>query len=191
MTLGQKAMNAFFQSVTVRTAGFSAIDQGKLTDGSKLLSIILMFVGASPASTGGGAKTTTVCLLLLVAHATVRGRREVNVFGRSLAVTLVRTAICILLVNMSLLLGGTLILSVTEVGKGFTLIDLMYEAVSALSTVGLTAAGTPGFSMPGKLLLILYMYFGRVGPMTIMLVLSGKQKDNATMHYPEEHLLVG
>ena len=191
LPLGQKLMNAFFQSVTVRTAGFSAIDQAKLTDGSKLLSVILMFIGASPASTGGGAKTTTVCLLLLVAHATVRGRREINVFGRSLAVMLVRTAICILLVNMSLLLGGTLILSVTEAGKGFSLIDLMYETVSALSTVGLTAAGTPKFSRAGRLMLILYMYFGRVGPMTIMLVLSGRQKDQAMVRYPEEHLLIG
>jgi len=191
LQLGQKLMNAFFQSVTVRTAGFSAIDQAKLTDGSKLLSVILMFIGASPASTGGGAKTTTVCLLLLVAVATVRGRQEINAFGRSLAVTLVRTAICILLVNISLLLGGTLILSVTESGKSFSLIDLMYETVSALSTVGLTAAGTPRFSRAGQALLMLYMYFGRVGPMTIMLVLSGKQEKQAKARYPEENLLIG
>lgn len=191
-TWRQQLMNAFFQSVTTRTAGFATIDQAKLTDGSKLVSVILMFIGASPASTGGGVKTTTLCLLLLVAHATVRGRREVHAYGRSLSVSLVRTAICILLVNLSLLLVGTLILTVTEAGKGFSLVDLMYETVSALSTVGLTTVGTPKLSLPGKILLILYMYCGRVGPMAIMLVLSGRhQRESNAVRYPEEHLLIG
>ena len=189
--LGKQMLDAFFQSVTVRTAGFSAVDQGKLTDGSKLLSVMLMFIGASPASTGGGAKTTTVSLLLMVVYATVRGQKEINAFGRSLSVALVRTAICIVVVNVTLLLAGTLVLSVTEAGRNFSLIDLMYETVSALSTVGLTAAGTARFSTAGKVLLMLYMYLGRVGPMTIMLVLSGKQKENAMLRYPEEHLIIG
>ena len=82
-------------------------------------------------------------------------------------------------------------LSVTEAGRNFSLIDLMYETVSALSTVGLTAAGTARFSTAGKVLLMLYMYLGRVGPMTIMLVLSGRQKENAMVRYPEEHLIIG
>jgi len=190
--LPQKLMNAWFQSVTTRTAGFSTIDQIKLSDGSKLVSVLLMFIGASPASTGGGVKTTTVSLLLLVVAATINGQRDVRAFKRTLPVALVRTAICILLVNMLLLLLGTLLLTITEAGRGFSLIDLMYETVSALSTVGLTSAGTPAFSFSGKLLLMLYMYFGRVGPMTIMLVLAGRhQKDNVSVRYPEEHLIIG
>ena len=188
----QKLMNAFFQSVTTRTAGFSTIDQMQLTDGSKLVSVLLMFIGASPASTGGGVKTTTLALLLLAASATVKGQQDVRAFKRTLPVTLVRTAICILLVNMSLFILGTLILTVTEAGKGIDIIDLMYETASALSTVGLTSAGTVRFSFGGKLLLMLYMYFGRVGPMTMMLVLAGRhQKENTSLRYPEENLIIG
>jgi len=192
LPLSQKVLNAAFQTVTVRTAGFSSIDQASLSDGSKLLSVLLMFVGASPASTGGGVKTTTVCLLWLVVLATIRGSGEINAFGRRISVSLVRTAICIMLVNVMLLFAGTLILSVTETGKGFALIDLMYETVSALSTVGLSGIGTQRFSPSGKLLLILYMYIGRVGPMTVMLVLSARsRKENTTVRYPEEHLMIG
>lgn len=190
--LGQKLLRAFFQSVTTRTAGFSAVDQMQLTDGSKLVSVLLMFIGASPASTGGGAKTTTVCLLLLTAAATVRGREDVRAFKRTLPLALVRTALCILLVNMSLLLLGVLVLSVTEAERGINLIDLAYETVSALSTVGLSSVGTAGYSPAGKWLLMLYMYFGRVGPMTIMLVLAGKRgNEQANARYPEENLLIG
>lgn len=190
-SIGQRVLDALFQSVTTRTAGFTAIDQGKLTDGGKLTSVLLMFIGASPASTGGGTKTTTVCILFLVALATVRGQRDVNAFGRRLPLTLVRTAICILLANMLLLIAGTIALSVTEAERGFSLIDLMYETVSALSTVGLTALGTPKMSGAGRAIMILYMYIGRVGPMTIMLTLAKGGQGSAQVTYPEEHLIIG
>ena len=190
--IAQKLMHAFFQSVTTRTAGFSLIDQMQLTDGSKLVSILLMFIGASPASTGGGAKTTTLALLLLVALATVKGQQDIRAFKRTLPVALVRTAICIVLANALLLMLGTLVLTVTEADKGINVIDLMYETVSALSTVGLSSVGTPCFSLGGKLLLMLYMYIGRVGPMTVMLVLAGRnRKENTSVRYPEESLLIG
>ena len=189
---GTGILDALFQSVTTRTAGFSMIDQGELTDGSKLIGIVLMFIGASPASTGGGVKTTTVLMLLLVVVSTVKAQRDITVFGRRLSLTTVRTAVCIVMADLFLLLTATLVMTVTEAGRGVSLIDLMYETASALFTVGLTASGTPHFTLAGRLLLVALMYIGRVGPMTVMLLLSGSPKrESKGLNYPEEHILIG
>lgn len=187
---GEKVLNAFFQSVTTRTAGFYALPQEGLRDAGKLASIMLMFVGASPVSTGGGVKTSTMFLLFALVYSFARGQEDVTAFRRSVPQTVVRTALCIMLVFLTLLLAGALLLSVWNPGIPF--IDVLFETASALGTVGLTSAGTARFSTASQALLMLLMYIGRVGPMTLMLVLLKRLEDKpSTIRYPSEQILVG
>lgn len=190
LPLGHRASNAFFQAVTVRTAGFNALSQSGLTDGGKLLSGILMFIGASPVSTGGGVKTSTVFLLLALVLSFAKGQEEVTAFKRRLPLAITRTALCILIIFLSLLLGGILLLLAFD--PAIPLVDAGYEVASALGTVGLTSAGTVNFSKPSQAVLMLYMYIGRVGPMTLMLTLTGRmERRGSSIRFPEEQILVG
>lgn len=188
---GSKVMNAFFQSVTMRTAGFNSVPLDRLREGSKLFSVVLMFIGASPASTGGGLKTTTFGAVLLITLSVVRGQKDVNVMGRRLPTDLLRRALAIMTIFMAFLFVGILAIVLSErEGKGT--VDLIFEATSALATVGVSAAGTPKLTLASKAVLLPMMYFGRIGPMTLALALA-KRKGNANQHirYPEENLMIG
>lgn len=186
-----KLLNAFFQSVTMRTAGFNSVDLAEMTDASKLMSVMLMFIGASPASTGGGVKTTTMGVLMLIVLSVIRGHENVNVFGKRLASGLMRRALAILFIYLVILLGGTMVLTLAEEG-GQTFIDLLFEGASALATVGVTAIGTPGLSFISRLTLIPMMYFGRVGPLTLAFALANKQDQTQNLlRYPEEDMMIG
>ncbi len=190
LSAGNRIANAWFQSVTTRTAGYYSFSQMGMKDASKLLSSILMFIGASPVSTGGGIKTTTFFLLLALVSTVVHGREDVIAFKRRLPLAIVRTALSIFVIFFGLALVGMMLLSVWN--EQFHLIDLMMEVTSALGTVGLTSAGTANLTPLSQIVLICFMYIGRVGPLTLMLVLMRRQENKASrMHYPEEQMLVG
>jgi len=189
---GDKLLNAWFQSVTARTAGFNALPQNSLREASKVLTSALMFIGASPASTGGGIKTTTLFVLLVLVRSVFVGRSDVNAFRRRLPLMLIRTALSIFLISLVLLVGGAMLMSALEEGKGISMMDLVYEQVSALATVGLSSAGTGGLSHPTQVWLVLLMYFGRVGPLTMMLSFSrAGEHQSQGVRYAEEQIYVG
>lgn len=189
--VGGKLSNAFFQSVTMRTAGFNTVPLDTLHDSSKLLSILLMFVGASSASTGGGVKVTTVAVLLLTVLSVVRGEEDITASKRRLPAALVRRALTIMMFYTMLLVSSVLAISLLE-GDQYDLIDLLFEATSALATVGVSSIGTPNLSPPTHALLMLLMYIGRVGPLTMALGLARRQgKTRNKIRYPEETITIG
>lgn len=188
MPVWQKLLNSVFQSMTLRTAGFSSVDQGALTEGSKALSVVLMFIGGSSGSTAGGIKTVTVVVLLLFVWARIRGRRTVTVFKRTVPGDKVVDAMTIIVIVVSLAFAGAVVICTTS-GVGF--LDAFYETSSAIATVGLSAAGTANLSAVSHYLLIVFMYFGRVGVLTISLgfLLGNKAEDR--FQYADTNLLIG
>ena len=192
-TLGQmetpyKLLNALFQSVTVRTAGFTGVDQGALTDGGKAVSIVLMLIGGSSGSTAGGIKTVTVLVLVLFVIARARGRKTVAVFHRTVPHEKIMDAATIVFLVVSLAIGGAIFITATS---PVTLADALFETASALATVGLTAGVTPVLSVAAQFMIILFMYFGRVGILTISLgFLMGDRADDR-FQYAHTNLLIG
>ena len=190
LSVPEKAMASAFQSVTTRTAGYASVSQSGLTDSSKMLGCILMFIGGSPAGTAGGIKTTTAAMLLLTAASVLRGRRDTECFGRKLENGVVRSGITIMLLTFLFWLAGVTALSVFEPGKDF--IDLMYEAPSAIGTVGLTADLTPQLTTASHVVLMSMMYVGRIGPVTMALVFAGKADKSAQFReLPEKKIMLG
>ena len=188
MSIPQKILNAFFQSVTLRTAGFASVDQAMLTDAGKGISMLLMMVGGSSGSTAGGAKTVTVVILLLFLWARARGRSRVCVFRRTVPAEKVLDAMTIVAILVLLsVLGGAFISATSPVS--FT--DALYESVSALATVGLTAGVTGSLGVAAKLLIIVYMFFGRVGVLTISLGFLMGDKAEDRFRYAYTNLLIG
>lgn len=188
MSVGDKLLNGFFQSVTLRTAGFASFDQGKFTDGGKAVAMVLMLIGGSSGSTAGGMKTVTFLTMLLFLRARARGRSAVCVFHRTIPTSQVTDAMTIATVmTMLSILGGIFICTTSPVG--FT--DALYEAVSALGTVGLTAGATGRLSIASQLLVILYMYFGRVGVLTISLGFLMGNRAEERFQYAQTNLLIG
>ena len=188
MSVPQKILNGFFQSVTLRTAGFVSMDQGALTDAGKGLSIMLMIVGGSSGSTAGGAKTVTLVVLLLFMWSRARGRQTVTVFKRTIPTEKVLDAVTIVSILVALSMFGAVFISATS---GVSFIDSLYEAVSALATVGLTAGITGKLSIAAKILIIIYMYFGRVGVLTISLGFLIGDKAQERFRYAYTNLLIG
>lgn len=188
MSVGDKLLNGLFQSVTLRTAGFASIDQAGLTEGGKAVSIVWMLIGGSSGSTAGGLKTVSFVVLILFMAARARGRESVCVFRRTIPQGQVLDAMTIGIILIFLaIFGGIFISSTSDV----SVTDGVFEAVSALATVGLTAGATRVMSVPAKLLIILYMYFGRVGVLTISLgFLAGNQAEER-YRYAETKLLIG
>jgi len=182
---GERLLHSFFQSVTVRTAGFSTVPVGALLTPTVLVMIALMFVGASPASTGGGIKTTTFALGCAAIVAFGSGRRGVEMFRRQISQSSLSRALVTLTLSLGVVLAGTLLLTLTE-RAGF--LDLLFEAVSAFATVGLTRGVTPSLTDAGKLVLVALMVVGRVGAFTVVLALL-PQKDEGLHDYPEENVL--
>ncbi|MDU5111779.1 MAG: TrkH family potassium uptake protein [Clostridium sp.] len=188
MNIQDKLLNSFFASVSPRTAGFNSVVTTDMTMASKFLTIILMIIGGSPGSTAGGLKTVTCGILFLTVLSVIRGREDTEVFGRRFTKEVVYKSFTIVFIALTLVIGVTMILSYTEVGASF--IDLLYEATSALGTVGLTLGLTPKLSSIGKVLIMIMMYLGRVGPLTVMLALTRKKKKSG-YKYPEGKILIG
>ena len=188
---GNKLVNALMQSTTMRTAGFNSVDLASMRQSSKLMSIILMFIGASPASTGGGVKTTTVAVLALTVWSVIRGDADVQLARRRVPPGLIRRALAIVSISLAMALGGTMLLTLLE-GDGQPFLDMMFEAFSAMATVGVSSAGTPNLSAGSKTVLALMMFFGRVGPLTMASALASRQNRNASkIRYPEEEITIG
>ncbi len=188
MPIGQKILNGFFQSVTVRTAGFTSLNQGSLTDASKGISILMMLIGGSSGSTAGGIKTVTAVILFLFIWNRARGRQTVCVFKRSIHTDKVLDAVTIVSIMVILSLFGAVFISATS---AVTFTDGLFESVSALATVGLTAGVTPTLSIPAQILMILYMYFGRVGVLTISLGFLMGDKAEERFRYAYTNVLIG
>lgn len=187
LSLPDKITNAFFQSVTTRTAGFDSLNQIELTNTTKLTSMLLMFVGGSPGSTAGGIKTVTFATIVILMMTWIRGGERARVFKREIPDALIRKAFLITALSMSLLFVAIMILVVTE---GAPVMQIAYECVSALATVGLSLNFTPTLSTVGKVVIIMLMFMGRIGPITLFLALN-KEKKQIDVHYPEEKILIG
>ena len=188
LSVGSKLLGGLFQSITLRTAGFDAINQAGLTQGGKAVSMVLMLIGGSSGSTAGGLKTVTFLVVLLFIWARARGRSNVSAFCRTIPQEQALNAMTISLIMVLLsVLGGIFVCATSPVS--FT--DGLFEAISALATVGLTAGATGLLSVPAKILIIIFMYFGRVGVLTISLgFLMGNQAVER-FRYAETSLLIG
>lgn len=185
-----KLLNAYFHSVTPRTAGFNSLQMADLSMATVFITMMLMFVGGSPSSTAGGAKTTTVATLFIAVRAIILGREESNVFHRRIPADAIRNAMAVFSVSMALVVLVTLCLTVTEATH--SLMEILFETISAFATVGLSLGMTPDLSEFGKLLLSLTMFAGRIGPITLVLALSGVKETNRTLyHYPEDKITIG
>lgn len=183
-----KLLNAGFQSVTVRTAGYVSVDQEALTDASKAVSTVLMLIGGSSGSTAGGMKTVTLLVMILFLWARARGRETVTVFKRTIPNSQVLDAMTVSTIMIMLTLFGGVFISATS---GFSFTDALFEAASAIATVGLSAAGTANMSIPAQYLMILYMYFGRVGVLTISLGFLMGNRAEERFRYAETRLMIG
>ena len=187
MSTGKRLLAAIFQSVTTRTAGFNTINISKMSETSKAVMILLMLIGGSPGSTAGGMKTTTFTVLILNAIATFRSQENAGAFGRRLEYHVIKNAATIAMLYFTLFFCGGIAISVYE---GLPLLDCLYEAASAVGTVGLTLGITPGLHIFSQVVLIILMYLGRVGGLTLIYaVFSGRNKGNARL--PLEKIIVG
>lgn len=188
MSIGDKILNAWFAAVSPRTAGFNSVSTSEMSPAGRFLTIILMFIGGSPGSTAGGIKTTTLGLLVFTVISVIRGREDTEVFRKRIGVDLVIRSLCIVFIAMSLVVTVVMILSITETGASLEYI--IYETVSAFGTVGLTLGLTPNLSDPGKLIIALTMYTGRLGPLTLVIALARRSRLKG-IRYPEDKIIVG
>ena len=188
MSVGDKLLNGFFQSVTVRTAGFAAIDQALLTDAGKAVAMVLMLVGGSSGSTAGGLKTVTVVVLVLFLATRARGKSTVCVFKRTIPDSQVMDAMTICSIVVGLAMFGAIFISATS---PVSFVNAAFESVSALATVGITAGATTSLSIPAQFLIIVYMYFGRVGVLTISLGFMMGNRAEERFRYARTNLLIG
>ena len=188
MSAGDKLLNGLFQSVTLRTAGFASIDQALLTDSGKAVCMVLMLIGGSSGSTAGGLKTVTFIVLILFMAARARGRSTVCVYKRTIPQTQVLDAMTIAFLMVALACFGGVFISATS---PISFVDALYESVSAIATVGLTAGATGNLSIPAQLLIIVYMYFGRVGVLTISMGFLTGDRAEERFRYAQTNLLIG
>ncbi|HOD93880.1 MAG TPA: TrkH family potassium uptake protein [Clostridia bacterium] len=187
MTIGQKILASIFQVVTPRTAGFNTVDTGSLTEGASFLTIILMVIGANPGSTGGGIKITTMFVIILAIRAYITHTQDLNVGGKRLEDYVPRKAFSITAIYLILVSLASFLLISTQ---PFELLDAMFETVSAISTVGLTTGITSYLNTGSKIVIILLMYCGRVGSLTVLSAFAG-EKIKANIRNVEEKIVIG
>lgn len=188
LTMAGKILGSFYQSVTPRTAGSNTLNIGDLTQTTLFLIIFLMFIGASPGSTGGGIKTTTFAILMGAVKAQVRGREDVTFFGRRMDYSIIYKSLTVTLMALFLIIFVTMVLTITEPGKDFLM--LFFETVSAFATVGLSMGLTPELSPLGKILITFTMFAGRIGPMTLAFAVAKKRKEDH-YRYPAGKVMIG
>jgi len=190
LPLTGKLMAGFFQSTTTRTAGFNTIALDQMNDASKLLTMILMFIGGSPASTAGGIKTATLGVIIFTVISVIRGKEETELFRKRISRDIVNRAITVSFISLTLVMFVTAILTITE--TGFSFLDILFESTSAFGTVGLSLGITSQLSPLGRLVITFLMFAGRVGPITIVFALARSQrKYKGIIKYPEGKILVG
>lgn len=194
LSIGNRLTCSLFQSVTARTCGFNVVDMAETHAATRFATVLLMFVGGSPGSTAGGIKTTTLVMLLAIVGTLIRGRQELTFQGRSVSLRVMEESLTIFLLSLLVVTALYGLLLLTEelnlAASRFTAEALMFEIVSAFGTVGLSTGIVPGFTDFGKLLLVAGMFIGRVGPLTVALVVSMK-KTRQLVRYPEADVMVG
>lgn len=186
-TLGHGLLISFFQSVSARTAGFYSLDLGQIKDSTAILLMNLMFIGGSPGSTAGGLKTTTFVVLILALFSVVKSQKEPIVFKRSISNETIKKALAIVMVSMFLHVAVVFVLSILN---NFDFIEVLYETVSALGTVGTTMGITDKLTSISKVIIAFCMYLGRIGPMTMALSF-GLKSDDRLIRYPEAFISIG
>jgi trk system potassium uptake protein TrkH len=197
MSIVDRLVNGMFMSVTARTAGFNSIDYASASDSSNFLTILLMTVGGSPGSTAGGIKTTTMALLVLLAVARLRGRETVNVGNRSIPNSTVQRSVGLAVLVFAVLATSVFVMSAVEVGitarsgPSGRFLDVLFEATSALNTVGLSLGATSDLSTTGRWITILLMFAGRVGPLTFVSALSRSGSGDHKMRLAQQDVLIG
>lgn len=189
MSMWEKLQVSFFQSVTTRTAGFNTINLSVLHPHCIFMMIMLMFIGASPGSTGGGVKTTTFAVLLQSVTATLKGKYDVEFFERKIPSSTVVKSIAIFIMCLTVVAVGTLVMLRLEPDKSF--LSLLFEVTSAFGTVGLTLGITPFLSVLGKICIVLIMFVGRVGPLTLVVAVGSRVVLPNNVEYPEGKVLIG
>lgn len=191
MSFAEKLLASLFQSVTTRTAGFYTFSQGAMHDESKLFCSILMFIGGSPGGTAGGTKTTTFAMLFLACFTFVKGGNDTECMGRRISVANFRTGFCVVMVAFSVFITGTIAILAME-SDGIPMINVVYEAASAVGTVGLTADLTPNLGRASQAVIMVMMYIGRLGPLTLALTFAGKTHPrDKVRRLPQEQIMVG
>jgi len=193
---GIKILKSAFESTTLRTAGFNSIPQNELTSVSKLLAVCFMFIGGSPASTAGGIKTTTLGVIILLVINYIKGRQEINVFNRKISTNAINRAIVVISISIFIIIMAISALLITEkhlTDSNSSIVDIIFEVVSAFATVGLTLGITPQLTFAGKIVIILLMVIGRLGPITISIALFKKHKEmkQPKAQYPHGNIIIG
>ncbi|MBQ3572329.1 MAG: potassium transporter KtrB [Clostridia bacterium] len=188
MSLFDKIQVAFFQSITTRTAGFATIAQENLTNASASVSVILMMIGGSPVGTAGGMKTVTIAILVSFALATIRNKNSATLFNRRVAEDSLKKAVAVAVTFIAICALSTVLLMATN---NTSALDAVYEAVSATATVGLSRNLTASLNPFGKLVIIITMYFGRVGPISLAVALGSKNQSQNVISEPTEDIIIG
>lgn len=194
LSLKGKLLASLFQSVAPRTAGFITIDLTQMNYASKFLYIILMFVGGSPGGTAGGVKTVTVSIIFFTILSVIKGRQSITAFKRKISFLHLQKALTIVMMELTIIVSATMLLTFTERfgGATYEFMDLLFEAVSAVGTVGSSLSLTPNLTIAGRIIIIILMFIGRLGPITIAMALTEKSNNSVNkIEYPEENLLVG
>ena len=187
-SLFDKIQISFFQSVTTRTAGFATIPQQNLTNPSALVSLLLMFIGGSPIGTAGGVKTVTIAVLFITASSMIKNKDEITIFNRAISQKVVKKAVAVFVMSFTIMFVSTVLLSIVT---DASVIDILYETVSATATVGLTRNLTATLNGWGKIIIIVTMYLGRVGPISLALALNTKKDKQNIVKIPFEEISVG
>ncbi len=194
MPPAERVMASMFQSVTARTAGFNTFNQLTMRDSSKLVTTLLMIVGAAPAGTGGGMKVTTASLVMLSVWSVIKNREDIDVFGHRISPATVRRAQAILMLYVCMMALFAVLIDAIEVhthGSSMGIINELFEVASAFGTVGLSTGVTGATSQWSRMLIIIGMYLGRVGPLTMVLSLAGRSSGKNGIRYPEGNIMVG
>lgn len=188
LSLFDKIQVAFFQSVTTRTAGFASLPQEDLTGASTIASIVMMFIGGSPVGTAGGVKTVTIVVLLCSAFATIKNKRTASVFNRTISGASIRKAVAVVMTFVVIFITSTVLLAAVTDAPA---IDIIYEAVSAVATVGLSRNLTGSLNTIGKIIVIVTMYFGRIGPISLAVAFGGRKETQNVISEPTEDISIG
>lgn len=178
LSIKDRILASFFQSVTTRTAGFNTVDLTSISHSGMIIMSFLMVIGGSPGSTAGGLKTTTFAVLIVSAISVFRKKANPEIYGRRIDDSIVKKASALLMLFMTLLLGGTIFISTYE---GITFTDSLFEVASAIGTVGLTVGITPDLSIPSHIMLIIMMFSGRVGGLTLFFAAISNKKTNVKL----------
>lgn len=187
-SLADKLQVAFFQSVTTRTAGFATVPQQNLTNASALVSLLLMFIGGSPVGTAGGIKTTTIAVLFVSAIATIKNKEDVALFHRTIPKQAISKAVAVSCISFIVMFTSTILMAVVTDANA---LDIIYETMSATATVGLTRNLTPTLNLWGKIIIIITMYLGRIGPISLLIAFNTKKENKNIIKNPTEEISIG